>query len=489
MEYRAYKFKRSNLAQMIDQMKLEHAAEFAQESKDNLHKSLIDQELHGLDDAGNSTPDLLALKDTVSKDYQSLVAMEKILITKEKAMELAMEHILPAPELTIIQAQKNLTQKQDELKALRTSLLETNDSAASDEIVRAITDDILHQKELAKYIAPKVQEVEDKLSSPKIQKQLNDIAKDIIRADKFQQREYWNLIQKLNQDMQLLQDEMDKAIIHHVSAFLAGKSDITFSTKDIKHYLDSEVHSLKKAIQVKSSELEQLKKRLITPERANLIARSRYLKGADKALRQDFRNLQKEAERIAIAQKEYETAKAEFASLPKPKWYPSSKTYNDEAARVFAMGKSLKEHQQNLSCQQERLNKQQNHLEQQCVTPKAKFYISLTAARILQKDLGNVTKAQKMEISLQNLQNRLGDVLAMQEAIKAELLLERPLKLHKENNGKASARRRMEDIAHSLVKPHRSAGGGLSVSLHQQDNHDFVAMNVTEREAQSERIM
>ena len=486
MEYRAYKFKRSNLAQMIDQMKLEHAAEFAQESKDNLHKSLIDQELHGLDDAGNSTPELLALKDTVSKDYQSLVAMEKILITKEKAMELAMEHILPAPERTIIQAQKNLTQKQDGLKALRTSLLETNDSAASDEIVRAITDDILHQKELAEYIAPKVQEVEDKLSSPNIQKQLNDIAKDIIRADKFQQREYWNLIQKLNQDVQLLQDEMDKAIIHHVSAFLAGKSDITFSTKDIKHYLDSEVHSLKKAIQIKSADLEQLKKRLITPERANLIARSNYLKGADKALRQDIRNLHREAERIIIAQKEYENVKGRFAAHPKPKWYQHSKNYNDEAARVLAMGKSLEERQQNLSCQHEQLNERQIQLEKQCSTPKAKSYIRQTAVRILHKDLTNVTKAQKMETSLKKMQSRLGDVLTMQAAVKAELLLKQPLNLHKEYACGPSSRRRMEDIAHSMIMSNRHIRGGLAVSLHHQDSRDLAAMNETEREVEAE---
>ena len=489
MEYRAYKFKRSSLAHMIDQLKLEHVAEFAQESKDNLHTTLIDQELHGLDDAGISTPELLALKDTVSKDYQSLVAMEKILISKESAMEMAIEHILPAPELTIIQAQKKLTQKQDELKTLRTSLLETGDSAVSDEIVRAITADILHQKELAERIAPKVQEVEEKLSSPKVQKQLNHIAKDIIRADKFQQREYWNLIQKLNQNTQLLQDEMDKAIIRHVNVFLAGESDINFSTKDIKHYLDSEVHSLKKAIQLKSADLEQLKKRLITPERANLIARSRYLKGADKALSQDIRNLQKEAERIAIVQKEYETAKAKFAALPKPKWYQSSKTHNEEAARVFDMDKALQERQQKYSCQQEQLHKQQTQLAQQCATPEAKSYITFIATRILQKDLGNITKAQKMVTALHNLQNRLGDVLTMQAAIKAELLLEQPLKLHKENTGGASARRRMEDVAHSLVKPHHSTGGGLSVSLHQQDNRDFSAMNVTERDAQSEIII
>ena len=486
MEYRAYKFKRSSLVHMIDQLKLEHSAEFAQEAKDNLHKALIDQELHGLTAAGNSTPELFALKDTVSKDYQSLVAMEKILISKESAMELAMEHILPAPELTIIRAQKKLTQKQNELKALRTSLLEMGDSEVSDELIQAITDDILHQKELTERIASKIQEVEEKLSSLNIQKQLNDIAKDIIRADKFQQREYWNLIQKLNQDTQLLQDEMDKTIIRHVNAFVAGESYITFSTKDIKNYLDSEVHSLKKAIQLKSADLEQLKKRLITPERANLIARSRYLKGADKALRQDIRNLQKEAERIAIAQKEYEATKAEFASLPKPKWYQNSKSYNDKAARVFAMGKALQERQENLSYQQGQLHKQQTQLEQQCAIPEAKSYISFTASRILQKDMRRITKYQKMEISLQNLQNRLVDVLSMQAAVKTELLIERPLKLHKENTDGTSARRRMEDLAQSFVKPHHYAGDGLSVSLHQQDNYDYTSMDETEKESQLE---
>ncbi len=150
------------------------------------------------------------------------------------------------------------------------------------------------------------------------------------------------------------------------------------------------------------------------------------------------------------------------------------------------MDKALQERQQNLSYQQERLNKQQFQLEQQCATPEAKSYISLTAARILQKDMGNVTKVQNMEISLKNLQSRLGDVLTMHAAVKAELLIEQPLKLHKENTGGTSARRRMEDEARSLSNPHYSAGGGLSASLYQLGNHDLASMDETEREAQSE---
>ena len=488
MEYRAYKFKRSKLAKMIDQLQLEHASEFAQETKDNIIDTLTDHEIHGLTDNGRLTK-LAALKNAVSKDYQSLTAMEKILISKESAQELALEHILSAPELTIIQAQKKLTQKQDELKALRTSLLETADAAVSDDIIQALTDDILHHKELADSIAPKVKEIEDKQSNPKFQKQLNNIAKEIFSADKFQQREYWRLFQKVNQDTHLLQDEMDKEIIRHVNALLDVDSDITLSTKDIRQYLDNEIRCLKKAIQLKSANLERMKKRLITPARATLIARSRYLKGADKVLRQEFRNLQKEAERIDIAAKEYETAKAEFAALTKPKWYQSNKTYNDKVARVLALGEALQKRQQNLSDLQEQLNTRETLLKQQCATPEAKSYIVKTAAKILQKNLANVTKAQKIDVPLQKLQGRLGDLLTIQAAIKAESLLEQPLKLHKENTGGTSARRRVEDFVHSVIKPHHPAGSGLSVSLHKQDNRDFTAMDETEREAQSEIIL
>ena len=91
-----------------------------------------------------------------------------------------------------------------------------------------------------------------------------------------------------------------------------------------------------------------------------------------------------------------------------------------------------------------------------------------------------------MEISLKNLQNRLGDVFTIQAAVKAELLLERPLKLHKENTGGVSARRRMENVAHSLVNSHLPVGGGLSVSLQQKDNRDLTAMDETEKEARLE---
>ena len=79
--------------------------------------------------------------------------------------------------------------------------------------------------------------------------------------------------------------------------------------------------------------------------------------------------------------------------------------------------------------------------------------------------------------------------ITIQAAIKAESLLEQPLKLHKENTGGTSARRRVEDFVHSVIKPHHPAGSGLSVSLHKQDNRDFTTMDETEREAQSEIIL
>ncbi|BAL83100.1 putative plasmid mobilization protein [Selenomonas ruminantium subsp. lactilytica TAM6421] len=485
MEYRAYKFQRSQLSSMIDNLKVEHGASFAQNAKDNASKAFADHELH-FNNAVHRSSELATLKDRVNSDYQALLALEKVMISKETAHDMAIAHLLPASDLAIIRAQKKLTLKQDELKTLRTSLLESGTSAASDDIIQCLTEDILHQQERQNLLSAKYDEIQARLTAQEVQKQLASISQEILRADKPQQQEYWHLIQKLNQDTQLLQNEMDKEIIGHIGNFLSGSGAGAFTSKDISHYLDNEERCLKRTLRQKISELDNLKKRLISPERATLIAKSRYLNGADKQLRLDMRNLQKESDRISAAANEYASAQADFATMPKPKWYQSSDAYNEAMSHVKSMEDTLQQRQQDFAHKQARLEKMQSRLEQKCSTPAAKSSIAHTAARIIQKNKTNVAKVDELSKSIQQLQRRLSAITNMKAAIKAGLILERPIKIHKENTGGTSARRCMEDVAHSLVKPHHSADGGLSVMLNQQDNRDFTAMDETEREAQSE---
>ena len=153
------------------------------------------------------------------------------------------------------------------------------------------------------------------------------------------------------------------------------------------------------------------------------------------------------------------------------------------------MGEALQQRQQDFALKQAKLEKMQSQLEQKCDNPAAKAAISHTAARILQKDKINVARADKLNKTIQQLQIRLDDITDMQAAIKTELILEQPLKLHKENTGGVSARRCMEDMARSLNTPHAKIGGGLSVSLYQQNNLDYEAMSTTEKETQTEIII
>ena len=485
MEYRAYKFQRSQLASMIDNLKVEHGASFAQNAKENANRAFDDHELHDNNSATLSS-NLATLKENVTCDYQALLAIEKVLISKETAHDMAIAHLLPVPDLAIVQAQKKLTQKQDELKTLRTSLLEAGTSAASDDIIQCLTEDILHQQERQNLLSHKFDEIQARLTAPEVQKQLTNISQEILRADKPQQQEYWRLIQKLNHDTQLLQDEMDKEIINHIGNFLSGSTEDTFTTKDINRYLISEERCLKRTLRQKISALDNLKQRLISPERATIIAKSRYLNGADKQLRQDMRNLQKEADRISAAASEYATAQADFAAMPKPKWYQSSTSYNEAMSHVKSLGEALQQRQQDFALKQAKLKKMQSQMEQKCDNPAAKAAISHTATRILQKDKINVARADKINKTIQQLQIRLDDITDMQAAIKTKLILEQPLKLHNENTGGVSARRCMEDMARSLNTPHAKIGGGFSVTLYQHDNRDYDAMNQTEKEAQYE---
>lgn len=488
MEYRAYKFQRSQIASMIDNLKVEHGASFAQNAKENASKTFADHEIH-INDTVPLSSKLTALKDRVSCDYQALLALEKVLISKETAHDMAIAHLLPASELAVIRAQKKLTQKQDELKTLRSSLLEAGTSAASDDIIQCLTEDILHQQERQNLLGPKFDEIQARLAAPEVQKQLADISQKILKADKPQQQEYWHLIQKLNQDTQLLQDEMDKEIISHIGNFLSAGTEDTFTTKDINRYIDSEERYLRRTLRQKMSELDNLKKRLISPERATLIAKSQYLNGADKQLRLDMRNLQKEADRISAAASEYASAQADFAAMSKPKWYQSSGAYNKAMSQVKSMGEALQQRQQDFALKQAKLEKMQSQLKQKCNTPTAQTAIAHTSTRIMQKDKIHVTKADKLRQTIQQLQSRLSDITAMQAAIKSELILEKPLKIHKEKNSGASVRRCMEDMARQLKKPHTKTGRGLTATLYHRDNRDYDAMDKTEKEAEMEIIL
>ena len=482
MEYRAYKFQRSQLFKMIENLQHEHASEFAQEAKTVASEALLDQDIHSAGTSPGTIPKLAELQKAVQADYRTLAALEKVILTKENAYELAMEQVLSPAELAMLRAQKKLTHKLDELKKLRTQMLTREDSLADNGILDSLTDEILLTQE-------KLAKIKTKAITPAMGKQIAAIAQQLLKEDKPQQRKLWQLIQKLNGDTKLLKEELNQQIFRHIGMLHEGMADENFTAQDINIYLREEIHSLKFAIQRKSSELDSLKKRLITPARANLIAQSVYLKGAPKRLRLEMRQLQKEASRIAVATTEYKAAKANFDSLPKPKWYQSSKEYEAESARVASLATVLQERQKALADRQAHLQDQQLQLEAKCNTPEAKEQISRIAAKVLKKDQPNQAKAAKLEATLNQLQERLKDVTLMHQAIKDELTLTGPVRTHKEKTGGASARRRMEEYAQSRRASNLRMGGGLSISLGQRDQRDFEAMDEAEKAAQEELSM
>ena len=322
-----------------------------------------------------------------------------------------------------------------------------------------------------------------------MKKMLADIANQIIQQDKPQQRQLWQLINKLNDDTLLLKEEMDKQILKHIGLLRDGISDETFTPQDINLYLREERHVLKTAIQRKTAELDNLKQRLISPERAVLIARSVYLKGTPKRLRSKMRELQKEATRIQFAVREFQRAKATFDAMPKPKWYQDSTAYQNESAQVDALAAALQKRQATFTNQQIQLQEEQRSIEAKCNTSKGKEQISRIASKVLEKDQPNQAKAATLTTSIKKLQARLKDITFMQEAIKDELVLSGPIRTIREKTGGTSALRRMEEYAHSLKPTKTYIGEGLSASLNQYIQQDFDSMDETEKEAQSELSM
>ena len=483
MEYRAYKFQCSQLVKMITDLKLQHAADFAQEARAKAEDAILDQEIHGQNSA------LMGLKEAIEADYKSLSTLEKIVVNKDMAKEMALEQLLPLSQLNLLKTQKKLTQKLDKLKKLRLQVSTQASSAATDDISNSLTADILLTQEQLNKIHSKCQPINSKLESQEFKDKLECLTKKILWLDKPQKSELWKLMEKLNEDTRLLKEEMDKQILRHVNLLHDGQADQEFTAQDISKYLQAEIRSLKAAIPRKISALALLQKRLISPERAALIAKSRYLGDEYKNLQEKARLLEKESSRIDAAEQEYKEAKSNFDSLAKPKWYQSSTGYNAEAARVASMADTLVRRQQELTAGKAELQKQQQLLDAKCKTPEAKVQIAAIAVKVLEKDQPNQARAEKMSSSVQKMQERLQNLLLMQEAIKAELVLTGPIKTHKEKTGGASARQRMEEYVHSLRPARFHASSGLAASLHERDHKDFEAMDETEKEAQSELSM
>ena len=492
MEYRAYKFQRSQLVRMIENIKFENTTAFAQEAKSSADEVLLEHEIHtGTVDnfSIQSIEKLSKLKNDIQSGYKSIVAIENVLVTTENAQQLALQQILAPSELTLLNTKKILTLKLDELRKIRTQMLTKEKSQASEVILNSLTEEILHKQEQLNKLQNRAKPVLTKLSSPAMKNLLADIARQIIQEDKPQQRKLWQLINKINEDTLQLKEEMDKHILNHIGLLRDGINDEAFTTQDINYYLREERHILKTAIQRKTTELENIKQRLISPERAILIARSVYLKGAPKKLRSKMRELQQEATRIQFATKEFQAAKAKFDAMSKPKWYQDSTAYKNKSAQVDALAAALQKRQATFTEQQIQLQEEQQIIEAKCNTSEGKEQISLIASRVLKKDQPNLEKATKLTASIKKLQTRLKDITLMQEAIKDELVLSGPIRIIKEKNGGTSARRRMEEYAHSLKSAKTHIGGGLSASLHQHNQQDFDSMDETEKEAQSELSM
>lgn len=480
MAYRAYKFQRSHLVHMIADMKLQHAAELAQEARANAEDALLSQDIHG------QTADLAKLKEAIEADYKTLSAIEKVVISKEQAQEMAMEQLLPHSHFVLLQAQKTLTQNLDELKNLRLQVQTKAASTAAEEIAASLTKEILLKQEQLNAIQQKTTVISAKLDEPEFKEQLERLSKKILWLDKPQKNELWKNMEKLNADTQLLQEEMDKQVLKHIDLLHDGKPDQEFTTMDISKYLQIEIRNLKTAIQRKATELTALQKRLISPERAMLIAKANYLGDKYKDLQEEAGKLKKEGTRIEAAVREYQVAKSAFDALSKPKWYQSSKEYEAESARVAALADTLARRQQEHASKQADLQKMQLAQEAKCNTPEAQAQIAAIATKVLEKDQIKQAKFEKLAASIPKMQDRLQDLLLMQEAIKAEIALTGPVKIHKEKAGGTSARQRMEEYAHSLRHARFHVGNGLAASLHDHDHKDFEAMDEAEKEAQSE---
>lgn len=384
LAYRQYKLERSDILHVA------HVIEAGLEDEqtkisciaalDMARTATQDAETESGYTAGSSNAaKVVELKEQVEQKMREIAALQNIIIWQPQAVQMAREKFMSREEREICQKLSALRHEHKELVELQAILPQpmgvVNSSTAEnyERILDNLEADIARTEKMTTELESQAATIEARLAAPEIDKQIQREASQILQDDLPQKQKLQHTNAKLGQLVTELKRAVGQELTNDAKALANDHGTKTrFTAQEISDYLRHSYAELSKEYKAQQRQSDQLKKQVITFERAQVIAKNVYLKGSLKTWREDKRQLDKDIAKVQKARSAYEQAAEKFAALPKPKWYQNTKDYKAHAAQVEQMRASIERMEKACNQRNARLQADMEHYAVLCASATGK---------------------------------------------------------------------------------------------------------------------
>ena len=507
LSYRQYKLERSGIlhaAHVIEagledeQTKISCAA-----ALDMANTATQGAETESSDTAGSSNAaKVVELKEQVEQKMREIAALQDIIIWQPQALQMAREKFMSRAERETCQKLSVLRHEHKELVELHTVLpqpLGVVNSGTVENYERILDNleaDIARAEKLTAELEPQAAAIEARLAAPEIDKQIQREASQILHDDLPQKQQLQHANTELSQLVTDLKRAVGQEITKDAQTLANDKNTQTrFTAQEISEYLRHSYAELSKEYKAQQYQADQLKKQVLTFERAQAMAKNVYLKGSLKVWREQKRQLDKDIAKVQKARSAYRQAAEKFAALPKPKWYQNSKDYKAQAAQVEQMQASVERMEKACNHRNAKLQADMEHYAELCASAAGKEKIAAITQGILRKNQPQAALYAETKGKASATYARLTEIKELQKAVMRQVALDhgkritygtqkqlQPQQLSHVVGGGAI------DVARGIAQRH--GGSGLSINLQERENRkDYAAMDKTDQEAEKEQTI
>lgn len=340
-------------------------------------KSLMDSD--ELQSQNTDAPLIGELQDNVLSAIREVNALKNIILTKSDAEEQAKLEYLTPEEREIWQKFKETKAQKEHWKTFAGSLkkhpaTEPEAVRAYEEISDSVAKKIRALDTNLRLLQPTIAGIEDKLNTPDKKRSIQKAVHQLMMDD----RRNRDRLKKANEHLDHAVEALRQVVFGEIEKDEQRKF---FTTKQIYDILRRQYYAQKREYLKSLDRTKQLKKKVISQNRALSMAEDLYLKGARKKLRAELRRLQKQ-------------------KTPSPQ-------------------------------EQERLRKELERLNALCQTPAAKEKIEEIAVGILRKNGRWIAAHADAEKRSQELAERLHRTQQRLNAAKLWLSRENPRTLYR----------------------------------------------------------
>ncbi len=504
MAYRAYKMERNILIQAANKLENELDDESCKRDGEKINQDM--SKVEASEKANLSS--VASLKYLVIDRIREISALESVIIRQKDADLMAQEKYMTIEERRDFRDYHRRIHERDELEALRKSLVEMPEALAGETVntqeilLKKIADD---QEVLAASIEalrPKVLAIEERMSSPNMKNMVDKEAARIMRNDFPQRKRLKELQKEVRSLMPRLQEAVFPSIEQDALRMIRKSEEKTsFTAKEIRAYLKESYIVCARDYKIQQRLAEQLKKKVISLERATAMAKNVYTKGAYKELRKEKRKLENEKTKLDSLWRDFKEKEAEFTAKPKPRWYQDSTSYRKQEDEIEVQRRELIALENDWRNRSDSCQGREKELDDSCMAPAAQDKIAAITKGILRKNTAGREQYLAASKKAGTLYEKMKRIQLLQKGIERQIAIDgkkdiayalSPMAGNSHSGAKTgravSGEERILAIAQAIKAGKNANGGSIVIRLDTAGEElDFDALDQTDREAEMEK--